>query len=147
MTESLTPTLDEVAAHGNRGHVGWLENNHIICRDGTSLSVIAGGGTACVPQVQYCYTSPEGTHHVRDQTPGMAPHDYPGPYTHVEVLSVGDGPYPGTNVPVEEVRKYILSHGGEWVEGETPEEAEQRAAFARGLAQAADINNQLTKEN
>lgn len=38
---SLTPTLDEIAAKGNRGHHGDIPNNRITCGDGTVISVVA----------------------------------------------------------------------------------------------------------
>lgn len=112
-----TPTLDEIAAHGNRGH-NHADNNWITCADGTQLSVIAGGGTNSWPRVAYCYCAMPL---VGDQFPphpptsGEWPHDYPGPYTDVEVLH---GPKDGGNddVTVEfvsEVRSFIESHGGE----------------------------------
>jgi hypothetical protein len=130
---SLTPTLDDIAAHGNRGHVGQIANNKITCRDETSLSVIAGGGTLSYPRVQFC-TEYKGEHVLGTMYGCEQPHTYVGPYTHVDVLTdEGDGVK-----PVEEVRKYILSHGGEKIPGETPEEAELRASIARGLAQAAN---------
>lgn len=121
---SKTPTLDEIAAKGNRGHYGHKDNNDIVCVDGTALSVIAGGGTYSAPRPQFC-TCAHGEP-FNWQTPGESPdrHDYPGPYSMVEVLTddpdlidfVGeyDGEPQAVSVSVETVREYILKHGGEW---------------------------------
>lgn len=117
-------TLDDIAAHGNRGHAGFAENNHIVCADGYELSVLAGGGTYCTPRPANClcwfYGTTEG---VGRPLPFEVAHDFPGPYTHVEVM-VGDpkprkkwkkldvgGVY--SRVPVEMVRALIERHGGE----------------------------------
>lgn len=122
---SKTPTLDEIAAKGNRGHYGHKDNNDIVCVDGTAISVIAGGGTYSEPRPQFCtcahgYPFPSVT--PVESTLG---HDYAGPYTHVEVytddpelFTLADVPFEGEvdafTLSVEEVRSYILKHGGEW---------------------------------
>jgi hypothetical protein len=85
-------TLDDIAARGNRGgHFAgqWVDNNHIRCADGFELSVIAGGGTYCLPRPAFCahsYAPDLPAIPFRDEVAC----DYPGPYTHVEVR--GDGP-------------------------------------------------------
>lgn len=43
---------------------------------------------------------------------GEVAHDYPGPYTHVEVMAP-DADDIMARVPVEDVRKIITEHGGE----------------------------------
>lgn len=121
---SKTPTLDEIAAKGNRGHYGHKDNNHIICVDGTVLSVIAGGGTYSAPKPDLCACA-HGAPYTGLTESLFDRHDYPGPYSMVEVLSddpelIPDfmGEYDGEpqafSVHVETVREYILKHGGEW---------------------------------
>lgn len=101
-----TSRLDAIVQHGNRGH-RHISNNQIVCADGLRLSVIAGGGTYC---------SPEPAHSV--------PHDFPGPYTALEVMVYGtERPWDGGEVHsdytlygwvrVEIVRTLIQAHGGE----------------------------------
>lgn len=107
-----------IVNHGNRGHGNipypdsWIE-----CADGTRLSVICGGGTYCHPRPALCacpYTDPH------PPVLGEVQHDYPGPYTHVEVMVAPEpdgwdqyeagGVYAA--VPVELVRAFIAEHDG-----------------------------------
>lgn len=76
-----TPTLDDIAAHGNRSYGNYADNNHIVCGDGFSLSVIAGGGTYCTPRPEFSFRSEV----VQPGILGCVASDYPGPYTAVEV--------------------------------------------------------------
>lgn len=120
---SQTPSLDTIAAHGNRGHKR-IANNDIICADGTILSVIAGGGTYSWPRPELCSCDWDPlAERVTSQDEFRVDCDYPGPYSEVEVMTndpellgasyMGDDDEVVT-VPVETVREYIISHGGEW---------------------------------
>ena len=101
--------LETVIAHGNMGQPGSVAHQRIVCADGFSMSVIAGGGA---------YSSPRFD---------------PGPYTHVEVGFPSEWPEPWVSlwsahidagstdptesvypwVPIDDVRALIASHGGE----------------------------------
>ena len=123
--DSRTPKLDQIAAHGNRGdHRIGDRDSRIRCADGLLMSVIAGAGTYCTPRPDMCYPSRHG-HMIIPEGSGI-PCDYPGPYTHVEVMILaGDKPDSWAGradagddsvygwVPVELVRETILAHGGE----------------------------------
>ena len=122
-----TPKLDQIAAHGNRGHHHPTRpDSTITCADGYRLSVIAGAGTYCHPRPSLCTCA-----WLPNSTPGPAfpwkkPCNYPGPYSHVEVMILdgetrkhpkgwkrynAGGFY--ASVPVETVRDLIAAHGGE----------------------------------
>lgn len=129
--------LEEIIAHGNRGHSKRQDNNWITCADGFRLSVIAGGGAYCQPRPSMCscaYLSPEKQAEYgvtpRGHLPYEVAHDFPGPYTHVEVGYPSEKPRPWkqwrqygahrwedsdvfANVPVEMVRDLVKAHGGE----------------------------------
>ena len=128
MTKSLTPTLDEIAAKGNRGH-NLVDNNWITCRDGTEISIIAGGGTYSHPRVQFCFTATDGEHDSFPISHNEEPCNYPGPYTHVEVMMDGDV----ETMSVLAARDLILRHGGEKVEGESDEDRAERMRQAQEL--------------
>jgi hypothetical protein len=132
-------TLEEIIAHGNRGHVGFMGGNFITCADGFGLSVVAGGGTYCHPRPALCLTGRNG--HEAFDLPGLNDVDcaYPGPYYAVEVGFPSERPEPWDSdddadprcwrtyaeskenptgsvygyVPVELVRALVASHGGE----------------------------------
>ena len=116
--------LEEIIAHGNRGHRR-VDNNHITCADGSTLSVIAGGGTYCHPTPPFCSCQylPLGDADPRLRRPWEVAHDYPGPYTKVEVMPgacVGKPPKwwrkaagDVASVDVEKVRRFVAEHGGE----------------------------------
>src|SRR5690606_2814 len=95
-------------------------DNQIVCRDGFTMSVIAGAGTYCTPRPDWAAAA------------GEVPADYPGPYTHVEVGYPSARPEPWDKweqyaedpekpptgnvyayVPVEMVRALVAAHGGE----------------------------------
>ena len=125
--------LDDIIARGNRGHV--KGPNWLLCADGYSLSVIAGGGTYCQPRPTLCtcaFLSAEkqselGLSMVTPFT-GEIAHDYPDPYTHVEVGFPSAKPKPYrpwrecggkwetadvfSSVPVDLVRELVAAHGG-----------------------------------
>jgi hypothetical protein len=128
--------LEEIIAHGNRGHVGFSGEAKITCADGFTLSVIAGGGTYCHPRPVLCYHSAD---HDMVHEP-FAPyedvaHDYEGPYDQVEVGFPSERPEPWEEwrqfaeesekptetvygyVPVGMVRVLVANHGGEREEG------------------------------
>lgn len=116
--------LEDTIAHGNRGHVGFKNQSWIGCEDGYRLSVIAGGGTYCAPKPSLCmcwYDNSVGMD-LSLRLPHEVAHDFPGPYTHVEVMT--DGEVPATwndyeaggvysTVPVDLVRELVQLHGGE----------------------------------
>jgi hypothetical protein len=125
--------LDEIIANGNRGHYGYRDNSIITCADGFQMSVIAGGGTYCAPRPTFCGCA---YRHLSDKFVTAAgykdaEHDYPGPYTHVEVGFPSMRPEPWADewsewcegdawagtvyafVPVEAVRALVELHGGE----------------------------------
>lgn len=85
--------LDVIAAYGNRPGVdtdtgrvvGRLGQNWIACRDGFTVSVVAGHGFHCLPEPSMI---PELT------LLGMAPFSYRGPYTHFEVYGPSARPEP-----------------------------------------------------
>lgn len=122
MDPSNTPLLDQIAAHGNRGHHhGWLRvDNLISCWDGTTISVIAGNGTLSLPRPVpcSCYGNPDAEPTAGDD--GFVECDYPGPYSWVEVftdhpeLTGGDRGQQAISVEVESLRAWIVSHGGEF---------------------------------
>lgn len=130
---SKTPTLDRIAEHGNRGHHhGWTDDsNGIVCKDGTKLSVIAGGGTYCFPRPAVCSCYIGGTLKL-DPLPHEVACDYPGPYSEVEVYTdhpslipdyVGaDGQCHAFEISVEKLREFIIEHGGEWSPGDAAAE-------------------------
>ena len=140
--------LEQVIARGNRPYLSYVEPDlaehtrrgrmrydnrrmvteyrlqHVDCRDGFRLSVIAGWGTFCRP------TPALGRGQFWRRMPGYVAHDYAGPYSHVEVgLWSPHRPPPewGWNgdpssggrlmvykcVPVDEVRRLVALHGGE----------------------------------
>lgn len=109
-------TVDEaIAVRADRERMSTIK-----CRDGFSLSVIAGWGTYCDPRPDY-----------EPNLIGNAPPTYEGPFTMVEVGYPSRKPRPwrrwrkfaedpksptGTvyaYVPVEMVRKLVARHGGE----------------------------------
>lgn len=100
--------LESVIAHGNMGQPGSVAHKRIVCADGFSMSVIAGGGA---------YSSPRFDN---------------GPYGSVEIGFPSERPEPWDNlwsayvegdddptesvypyVGVDSVRALIASHGGE----------------------------------
>ena len=116
--------LEQIIATGNRGHQPRGESR-ITCADGTVLYVIAGGGTYCRPRVAYCTCGiaaaiPGSEAIFRPASYEDEEHDYPGPYTHVEVMlfegELPDGWFEGDSVDtiaVDDVRAFIAAHGGE----------------------------------
>lgn len=131
----MVSRLERVIAHGNRGHHHLAhEGSKIECADGFSASVIAGGGTYCTPRPALCtcallvgYSVP-----VIATWPGFAQHDFPGPYTKVELGFPSARPEPWSEwklyaddeegwstvygqVPVDMVRALFALHGGESV--------------------------------
>lgn len=107
--------LDEIATYGNRSRFNFYNGDNIlVCKDGFSMSVIAGYGT---------YSTPYWADKEVDS-------NYTGPYTHVEVgfptekpepwdkwrEFVDDAQFPTTtvygHVPVELVRELVNLHGG-----------------------------------
>ncbi|MBB1483290.1 hypothetical protein H5392_05350 [Tessaracoccus sp. MC1865] len=121
MTKTQTPTLDEIAAHGNRGHHhGYQRNNNdILCMDGTVISVIAGNGTWSKPTPAFCLCATgEGDGTVQG-TDGVVDCDYPGPYDYVEVRTdhpelTDSGELKCFGIPVEDLRAWVIQHGGEF---------------------------------
>lgn len=129
MTES---TLDGIIARGNRGH-HHIDNSKIVCEDGFSVSVIAGGGTYCSPRVSFCACAhlPDDDWDDRIRLRNEQSHLYPGPYSAVEVGFPSERPEPWEDwqpycdepdrptetiysyVPVQLVRALIATHGGE----------------------------------
>ncbi|MET8326285.1 hypothetical protein [Streptomyces sp. NPDC005181] len=109
-----TDRFDQFAATGT----GW-QPARIRLADGHMMSVQAGPGAGCLPRPTSSW-------------PGTVPTDYPSPYTHLEVFL-----WPGLEgpddcdwdedpvdcdsadaslyleVPVEEIRAFVLAHGGE----------------------------------
>lgn len=110
-------TLAEIAARGTHpafkpfetyeARRAELPSNHLVCADGTKLSVIAGVG---------CYSTP------RPDWFNGVPEDYSGPYTAVEVMVGIDPPAEWEEyeaggvygqVPIALVQALIDEHGGE----------------------------------
>ena len=128
----LQGKLVDTLAHGNRGHRGY-EDSLITCADGFTVSVVAGGGTYCTPRPSLCTCAftPDGAKTIISAHTGFTLHDYPGPYTEVEVGFPSARPEPWEQwaeyvedpdeptetiysyVPVELVEALIASHGGE----------------------------------
>ncbi|MGO5251651.1 hypothetical protein ACTQ2Q_09930 [Atopobiaceae bacterium LCP21S3_F11] len=106
MTSAL---LADIITHGNRGHYGHRPS-WMTCADGTQLSVIAGGGCYCLPRVARCCAT--GAHQAGPSWPDDVPCDYPGPYTHVEVLVDGGFDDDPCLMSVAELHELIASHGG-----------------------------------
>lgn len=125
--------LEHIIAHGNRGHVGFGDGNRVTCADGTTLSVIAGGGTYCSPRPAMCTCgfSASGNSLPVTLFHNEVSHDYPGPYDLVEVGFPSVRPEPWDQwreyaedaeeptrtvyayVPVDMVRQFVAAHGGE----------------------------------
>lgn len=119
--------LERIIAEGNRDPLaGTFGNSRIECKDGFSMSVIAGPGTYCHPRPALLPEFPPGR--------GVGyevPYSYSGPYTHVEVGFPSSRPSPwrtwkkfcedGDNptgtvygyVPIEIVKRLVKFHGGE----------------------------------
>ena len=129
--------LEEIIAHGNRGHFG-SPDGHITCADGFRLSVIAGGGTYCSPRPAPCYSIGAEHHTLSGGFGSDVDCTYSGPYYAVEVGFPSERPEPwgdddddprswrtyaetaddptGTvygRVPVEMLRALVAAHGGE----------------------------------
>jgi hypothetical protein len=133
--------LELIITHGNRGHnhVDLMNtaplSNIVVCADGFTVSVIAGGGTYCTPRPVLC-AHPYNDELCSDTAPVSdimytAACKYSGPYTEVEVGYPSDVPEPWeiwaefvedaekptetvyAYVPVEDVRDLIRLHGGE----------------------------------
>jgi len=128
--------LEDTVARGNRGHVGFHLPGQITCADGFTVSVIAGGGTYCTPRPTLCLHLPgHEMVHEPDGIFGEVAHDYPGPYTAVEVGFPSMNPEPWEEwrqfaeesedptetiysyVPVGLVRSLVELHGGEIEDG------------------------------
>ncbi len=139
--------LEEIIATGNSGWQAGLVNairpgpdrSHIRCVDGYRLSVLAGGGAYCTPRPQLVFQGADGralTGTPSAPLPYEVEHDFPGPYTHVEVGVLSGSPDPEpweawedckewsgsrsvdqlrvyADVPVELVRALVAAHGGE----------------------------------
>lgn len=126
-------TLEDIIKNGNRGHVGNLANK-VYCKDGFSVSVIAGGGAYCSPRPAYCFCALKGMEDYPPHEPNElepAPHDYPGPYIEVEVGFPSERPEPWDvwgecaedpdrptetvypYVPIYMIKELIELHGGE----------------------------------
>lgn len=120
-TTAGTDRLADVAQRGNRPSPdvpgAWknLPDSWITCADGYTLSVIAGCATYCKPRP--ALTAGPFLDLMFD-----VPVGYPGPYTHVEVMTGGDQPagweqYDAVGVygfvPVGLVQQLIDAHGGE----------------------------------
>ena len=111
----MTPNarLQSIIDHGNRGH-NYVSDNFFECADGFRLSVIAGGGTYCLPQPQLCACG-VGGFTPSSPAPGGVPHDYPGPYIAVEVADLakledtGDGI---SMLSIKQLHALIAEHGG-----------------------------------
>jgi hypothetical protein len=130
--------LEEIIAKGNRGHYGYKDNSVITCADGFHMSVIAGGGTYSTPKPAFCscyFRKQLSSAYVVEPAGHEVPHDYPGPYTDVEVgfpsmrpepwgqwepyCESGDEDWSGSVygfVPVDMVRALVALHGGERTE-------------------------------
>lgn len=113
--------LESIISKGNRGHYGSPDST-ITCKDGTVLSVIAGGGAYSTPRPDICSCAYGGGTYPTLGARGLA-HDYPGPYSAAEVMII-DGTAPDgwdeydaggvfAFVPADLVRAYVESHGGE----------------------------------
>lgn len=154
--------LDEIAARGNHNGIAGMAiftGRHnidgdtrrafrrdqivrvVVCRDGFRMSVLAGIGTHCLPDVTpfsrtRLAAMMEAAPLEAIKANGLdwqifgtwVPQDYPGPYTHVEVgmwLPSRPGPeweeYQSLDgnlatydmVPVDMVRQLVAAHGGE----------------------------------
>jgi len=127
----LSEVLETVIAVGNRGHRKRTESV-VVCVDGFTVSVIAGGGTYCSPKPALCMCAFQGEGDpIFSKVDGDAPHDYPGPYQEVELGFPSQRPEPWGEweryaeisdaptetvygyVPVDMVRALVVSHGGE----------------------------------
>ncbi len=126
--------LEAIIARGNRGHGHVGEDSFIACADGFRLSVIAGGGTYCLPRPVLCaYPLLPCTRSAPDTLTSTVACDFQGPYWAVEVGYPSARPEPWAEwqhhfedwgdtdptgavygyVPVALVRDLIASHGGE----------------------------------
>lgn len=146
MNESQTPMLSAIAAHGNRGH----HHPHaseaaasIVCNDGTSLSVLAGNGLYTDPYVLPCHGDLAPNDDEIPPKSAIVAHDYPGPYTAVEVCA-GDRGFMkwllGVDlqvspqrwlIEVDVLRQYIVAHGGEFNPVSEAESILNRSGSAR----------------
>lgn len=158
MRRAPTPTLDLIAAHGNRGHNGNIDNSIIICRDGAMFAAYAGGEAASTPRTEHC-TTVDDRHRVWDSPGATEPCDYPGPYTELEVFTDapdllelgGLDPNHGPNsftIDVHLLRLFMLNHGGEYNPVEDAEDTlrwarRHDAEQARRTARRADAERDL----
>jgi len=128
----MSSKLGSIVATGNRGHRK-PGDGMIVCADGFTVSVIAGGGTYCTPRPALCTCAYNLDREsiLIPGIPGEVPHDYPGPFTAVEVGFPSTRPEPWDQwrlyaeepdnpkstvysyVPVDLVGALIASHGGE----------------------------------
>ena len=126
MNETQTPTLDAIAAHGNRGHHhGCSEQSYdLVCDDGSLLSLLAGNGLLCNPYVLPCDDVPVDPNWIPPQSDVVA-HDYPGPYSQVQVRCATPTLMQFLDLPeyfaehplivdVPTLREFIHLHGGEF---------------------------------
>jgi len=126
----LSGVLEATIMVGNRGHRKRTESV-VVCVDGFTVSVIAGGGTYCSPKPALCTCAFQGEGDPIISGVDEAPHDYHGPYLSVELGFPSQRPEPWEvwgkyaedpdapmntvygYVPVGLVRALIRSHGGE----------------------------------
>ena len=113
---STTQQLDRIAKEGTSPGIGGragLPSNKIVCADGTELSVIAHWGAYCSPRPEFQQPAPpQGFHAVEVGYPSVRPE----PWDKWESLAENSGDPTGSVygwVPIELVREFILSHGGE----------------------------------
>jgi hypothetical protein len=126
---------------------GRYMKNNIRCRDGFTMSVIAGWGCYCTPRPSLCYSREidileRYSHPCGKCNPDGWMEDancaYRGPYTHVEVGFPSLTPEPWSDwesycetpgepsdsvyayVPVELVKRLIIKHGGEKIHQDGP---------------------------
>lgn len=112
--------LQSIIDHGNRGH-NHADNNHFTCADGFRLSVLAGGGTYCRPRPQLCCICGEGGGPSTRTYGSQVSHNYPGPYTSLEVADLAELDRTGDGISmltVTELHLLIASHGGLVEDGE-----------------------------
>lgn len=111
-TQQFDRIVNEGTSPGIGGREG-LPSNHIHCADGTELSVIAHWGAYCSPRPDFKNPAPpEGFAAVEVGYPSVRPEPWDQWSKFAERSDDPTGSVYGW-VPVDLVREFILSHGGE----------------------------------
>jgi hypothetical protein len=111
-TQQFDRIVKEGTSPGIGGRAG-LPSNRVFCADGTDLSVIAHWGAYCTPRPEFQDPAPDGGFlAVEVGFPSVRPEPWHEWSVYCENTDDPTGTVYG-RVPVEMVRAFIESHGGE----------------------------------